>query len=308
MANIIIGIHGLANKPDRPTLSAWWEAAIREGLSNIGVHNADFQYMAVYWADLLYRSPQHQDPDFDHDSLYDDQPYIPAAPGTLRKYDEGWWDAVRETITTHGGSALDTIRGYVGLDAAADWLLEQKARDLFYYYDENRRIRDRDGRQRQARRVLMDELMNTLLPLRGENIMLIAHSMGSIISYDVLRDLGQQDSTFPINHFVTIGSPLGIPHVKDNIYNERSTYASVPVRTPTVVTEKWVNYADRRDPVAVDAHLRDDFKANTRDIRVEDDLVLNDYVTSSGESKPHKSYGYLRTPELSEHIRRFLLE
>ena len=153
----------------------------------------------------------------------------------------------------------------------------------------------------------MVELMNAILPLSGERIMLIGHSMGSIISYDVLRDLGQRDNAFDIAHFVTIGSPLGIPYVKDHVYDERGRYDSaVPLRTPSVVSDQWVNYADRKDPVAVDAHLRDDYKANGRGIRVEDDLVINDYVTGDGESRPHKSYGYLRTPELSEHIRRFL--
>ncbi len=138
--------------------------------------------------------------------------------------------------------------------------------------------------------------------------MLIAHSMGTIIGYDVLRDIGRKDPSFEIAHFVTIGSPLGLPHVKAKIIEER-TYAGTKrkrVRTPTVVTERWVNYADRRDPVAFDSHLRDDFGSNSRDIRVEDDLVINSYQSPSGEPNYHKSYGYLRTPELSEHIAAFL--
>jgi esterase/lipase superfamily enzyme len=47
--------------------------------------------------------------------------------------------------------------------------------------------------------------------------MLIAHSMGTIISYDVLRDLGQEDPSFKVPHFATIGSPLDLPHVKAKI-------------------------------------------------------------------------------------------
>ena len=306
MADVVLGIHGLANKPEKPTLSAWWEAAIREGLDkNCGVQNADFQYIMVYWADLLYRHPQHQNPDFSSDSLYNDQPYVAAAPGALRKYSEGWMDEACEAITDFGEAVLDKIRGYMGLDEASDRLLEQKLRDLAFYYDENRRLTDRIGQQRQARQVLMDELMNTLLPLTGRRIMLIAHSTGSIVGYDVLRNLGLQDNSFEVHHFVTIGSPLGLPQVKSNIYSERS-YATVPVRTPTVVTERWMNFSDRRDPVTIDPHLGDDFGANDLGIRVEDDLVLNDYVAPNGEHKPHNSYGYLRTPELSEHISNFL--
>ena len=73
-----------------------------------------------------------------------------------------------------------------------------------------------------------------------------------------------------------------------------------------MVTERWVNYADRRDPVTIDTHLRDDFGENDLHVRVEDDLVINDYVSPKGDRNSHKSYGYLRTPELSEHIRDFL--
>ena len=108
---------------------------------------------------------------------------------------------------------------------------------------------------------MQDELRKTLEPLEGNRIMLIAHSMGSIIAYDVLRDLRHKFPKFQIAQFVTIGSPLGIPHVKAKIVQER-TYDRPKrkrLRTPTIVTESWVNYADRRDPVAFDTHLRDDF-------------------------------------------------
>ena len=138
--------------------------------------------------------------------------------------------------------------------------------------------------------------------------MLIAHSMGTIIAYDVLRDIGQEDPAFEIAHFVTIGSPLGLPHVKAKIIEERDYdgQGRERVRTPSVVSAKWVNYADRKDPVALDTYLSDDYGPNAKEIQVEDDLVMNGYLSPKGEPNHHKSYGYLRTPELSEHIRDFL--
>ena len=72
-----------------------------------------------------------------------------------------------------------------------------------------------------------------------------------------------------------------------------------------MVKRRWANYADRKDPVAFDSHLRDDFGANSSAVRVEDDLVTNDY-TAQGDRNPHKSYGYLRTPEISMHIQQFI--
>lgn len=309
MTNIIIGIHGLANKPDRDILAGWWENSIREGLAkNCGIQDAEFDYVMVYWADLLYKYPQHHDSALDFDALYNDQPYREADAGALKKYKGGWLQDARATILRVAAAGYEALKRRLRMDKLDDWVLGKikVLRDLAFYYDENRKIRDRRRQLRQARRVLMDELKNTLLPLEGQHIMVIAHSMGSIIAYDVLRDIGRENPGFPVAHFVTIGSPLGIPTVRANVHEERKSYARVPVRTPTIVTERWVNYADRKDPVALDIRLRNDYGANDRGIRVQDDIILNDYTTAKGERKPHKSYGYLRTPELSEQIRDFI--
>jgi len=108
--------------------------------------------------------------------------------------------------------------------------------------------------------------------------------------------------------FAIIGSPLGLPHVKAKIIQKRNYDGprNKRVRTPTIVTTRWTNYADRRDKVALDTHLCDDLGSNKNDIRVRDDLISNSYLSPPGEPNYHKSYGYLRTPELSKHIKSFL--
>ena len=143
----------------------------------------------------------------------------------------------------------------------------------------------------------------------GRRIMLVAHSMGSIIAYDVLTLLGQSDPGFEVDHFVTIGSPLGLPHVRNKIVQEFTHRGDKEdrVRTPTVVKNRWVNFADRKDPVALDVHLGDDYGENAGGVACEDDLVHNDYrVTDEKDRNRHKSYGYLRTPEFSALVKGFL--
>ncbi len=44
-------------------------------------------------------------------------------------------------------------------------------------------------------------------------------------------------------------------------------------------------------------------RRNAVRIRVQDIPIFNSYLTPEGDRNPHKSYGYLRTPELSAHIR-----
>ena len=58
--------------------------------------------------------------------------------------------------------------------------------------------------------------------------------------------------------------------------------------------------------MAADVHLKDDYKANVRGVRVQDGLVINGYIGSKGKSNHHKSYGYLRAPEVSRIIREFI--
>jgi hypothetical protein len=81
---------------------------------------------------------------------------------------------------------------------------------------------------------------------------IVAHSLGTIITYDVLSDpaLGSLKDSL----FVTIGCPLGIGNVQDRLRNG----ASRPHPVPTALNA-WRNFADRFDPVALDGTLRDEF-------------------------------------------------
>ncbi len=55
MSKIIIGIHGLGNKPPPKTLGRWWEAALREGLERIKKPKQQFTFELGYWAHFLHR-------------------------------------------------------------------------------------------------------------------------------------------------------------------------------------------------------------------------------------------------------------
>ena len=103
MAKVIIGIHGLANKPPKAKLTQWWKKSIVEGLKK-NKHMADprFTFRMVYWAKLLYKNQQHDDPAFSFDSLYNDQPYIEAQPRALKRYTDKWWDSSRAALRGTG--------------------------------------------------------------------------------------------------------------------------------------------------------------------------------------------------------------
>jgi len=300
---IVIGIHGLANKPEPGVLKEWWKASISEGVAkNENIANPNFDFEMVYWANHLYKNPLHDDANFDFDELYNSEPYVEAVPGTLKSKDDGLLDDIAIGAFDIGGGVLDFMKKRLGINRTADAVLGSLLKDLNLYYD--------DANKRTA---LRNELKTVLLAASNRKIMLVAHSMGTIIAYDVLTLLGQTNPEFEIDHFVTIGSPLGLPHVKGKIVEEfvhRGEKERDRIRTPSVVKTRWVNFADRKDPVALDVHLSDDYLEH-HGVQCTDDLVHNDYrIKKPGDDEPdrnhHKSYGYLRTPEISAVIKGFL--
>jgi pimeloyl-ACP methyl ester carboxylesterase len=234
----------------------------------------------VYWANANYPGPLHPD----------SEPYIRTPRNQpIKTYRDGWLDQARAYVGDIPGDIIQKGKAWFGLDPVTEAVLKKKLTDLHKYYTE------KDNRKK-----LRTSLKDALVAHRDKRIVLIAHSMGSIIAYDALRELGQTDISFRVEHLITIGSPLGLPTVAAEMSREWQF-----LRTPSVV-KRWSNLSDRRDPVAFDTHLGDDYEANDEGVRVEDDLILNNYVAKDGKANYHKIYGYLRCPEMSERVRSIL--
>lgn len=123
--------------------------------------------------------------------------------------------------------------------------------------------------------------------------------MGSVIAYDVLRFLEQRDPALRVDHFVTLGSPLGLAKVK---LKAEAEFGSL--RVPGNVAA-WTNLYDGEDVVAITGALASDYMPNGG-VRVQDVQLVNDYAAPNGSANHHKSYGYLRTPEFSHLVCAFV--
>ncbi len=107
MAKTILGIHGLANKPERDQLERWWKRSLLEGLKHIGSSSADLDFKIVFWADLLYKQQLHNEEHFSFDALFNTEPYLPAKPGELSEYKEGF---LSNLLSSTMNCALDISR------------------------------------------------------------------------------------------------------------------------------------------------------------------------------------------------------
>lgn len=282
-SSIIIGIHGLSNKPPHPPKHGNdWKAAIIEGLArnhSLTVPESALPFALLYWRDWNYQEPLDPDP----------EPYEKdGSTGPFPAYQQHWPDILLGEALKWAAKPLDWAKEHLGVDLLADAVLERRLQDLSIYYENEARRRD-----------LRQRLYNVLKEHGSKQIVLLAHSMGSIIAYDVLRELGKDIPTFKVAHFVTLGSPLGLPHVLYRIRQEHVT-----LRTPSIVA-RWSNFADRRDPIAADVHLADDYDANALGVQVQDQLVLNTYERD-GKRNPHKIWGYLRAPEVTSVLKTFI--
>jgi hypothetical protein len=81
---------------------------------------------------------------------------------------------------------------------------------------------------------------------------IVAHSLGTIILYDVLSEPAL--AGLAVNLLVTVGCPLGLGNVQDRLRDGAGRPNPVP---PSLAA--WMNFADRFDPVALEATLRDEF-------------------------------------------------
>lgn len=113
---------------------------------------------------------------------------------------------------------------------------------------------------------------------------IVAHSLGSVIVYDLLCEPAL--AGLQVDLWVTVGSPLGI----GNIQNRLRDGAGRPNPVPTQLAA-WDNFADRFDPVALDATLHDDFRP-PRDFA--HDEAVNNRIRNNHDMPGYLAIGVVR--------------
>ncbi len=301
--NIIIGIHGLANKPEKNLLEKWWIKSIKEGFSTIGEKGTPFAFKLVYWADLMHDRPYDPNETDKKSATYMDDPYVPGDPTVYTSFTPS---KIKRKILDRLEKKLDKMffdeKSFINYDKFVGILIKRLFKDLDFYY--HRECSVPRFRGQNARDAIRMRLAETLRKYRKKRILLIAHSMGTIISYDVLTRTVPDVS---IDTLITIGSPLALPVIQKKILLEqgRDYKKERVVISPENIQRKWSNFSDLDDPVAINYALGDDYKKNSRGVGPVDTIVYNNYVFD-GDRDAHKLYGYLRAPEVSAAIYEFL--
>lgn len=297
-ARTVVFVHGIGNKPEQNILKCQWDHAL------FGFDLGERSRLA-YWVDR----DQHGPPEAascgsgdlvtaGFEALESRGRTGPAALRALRAEleDEAWLAqyggdpkvkrrmvALAAEIERQSAQVTENEINARAVEAKVlwlpaplrKWITRRLTRLLLhdvhaFFYDDERR------------EVMRESLRERLRP-GGGPFVVIGHSQGSMIAWDVLSefDPGEID----VELFVTIGSPLGLKEVQDQLKSLRQTKK---LAVPKVV-RRWRNFSDRFDPVCLDNRLGNDYAANAAGVAVEDARVTN----PDSPRHPHSGSGYL---------------
>lgn len=303
MQQVIIGIHGLGNKAPKFVLEQWWKDSIREGMTQAKSPKCLPEFEMVYWADILHDKPLDRWSNDEDSPYYLNEPFQRAPQQmeieehTIRQKVNGFISEKLSDIFLNDDKSLN-------YSFITDNILKRHFPDLDAYYKDD--TPSESEMPKHVRDQIRERLVQVINKYKDREIMILAHSMGTIVSYDVLNFLTPDIS---IHSLITMGSPLGLPIVIGKIAAEqkiRLNGKSV-LSSPPGISGHWYNLADITDHVALHRKLADDFLSNETGIQPIDILVNNTYQIN-GVKNPHKSFGYLQSPEFISILDGFITD
>jgi Lecithin:cholesterol acyltransferase len=316
----IVFVHGLASKPPGADLHQLWKKAFIENIRidsktlATALESNDEIFKSAYWANAI---PDH---------IVDTAEYVADLKKSVNKVinvrrreknqlhiSSGGW--VASKAKKFGLSIVDTLGAALTIK---DNVIEEYMREVRLY-------RNDQFIAEQIRQPLEDILTEAWD--KKHKVVIISHSMGTFISYDVLWKFSHRSEEKytqyrdnKVDYFITMGSPLGDDKLRDFMLIERwkksadSDNPEEQQRLYPLNIKRWHNFSAYGDVVCHDSTLKDDFfdgmkkyvKAYRSDELRDYTKLYNPFVNAEDKKNPHKSYGYLIQPKLSQKFKEFM--
>jgi hypothetical protein len=301
MRAAVVFVHGLAKKPSPEKLREIWLWALGRngprpdvfGTVNPGIDLSDQGVASdfTYWADVFYGTDYETDVSDQYEKASEVElmaTSVKAVSGELKLPEPNTTREIRflaelerRLSEANDLSTLTAIEqappgvpkaGDPGQFEIASWLprpvkqvIIRKAAMEAYYYLFNKVYESTDGTRFHVREELRRRLLEDLKAASesAEKVVIVSHSMGTMIAYDVLRNV---EACPAIDTLFTLGSPLGITEVQDELRAPDSEKVDFPARR----LQRWVNVFDPLDPICgADPRFANDF-ATVEGRRIDD--------------------------------------
>jgi hypothetical protein len=316
----IVFVHGLASKPPAADLHRLWKKAFidniridSKSIANELEANPDI-FKSAYWANAI---PDH---------IEDTEDYVDGLNKAVNKVigvrrreknqlhiKSGGWAAAN--AKKFGLSIVDTLGSALTIK---DNVIEEYMREVRFYKNDQ-------FIAEQIRQPLEDILTDAWD--KKHKVVILSHSMGTFITYDVLWKFSHRSEEKyikyrdnKVDYLVTMGSPLGDDKLRDFMLIERWKKApdakkeEERKRLYPLNIKQWHNFSAYGDVVCHDSTLEDDFfkgmkeyvKPYRKGQLMDYTKLYNPFITAKDKKNPHKSYGYLIQPKLSQKFKEFI--
>lgn len=329
MTKQLIVVHGRAVKPAEAKMRQYVERALVTGLRKNGNGSVADQIEAntvklsfVYYGDLNNEAQYERDKDIliAEDPDHGNGPALPhewierAMETTLEKYpkfnkatyNKVLKDADDTRLFDEAASAISFFGAIATFGFLNEKVIEIAKPDMGKYL-----MSQKFGSKVRYR------LHKVLEPymMAGDDIMLITHSMGCMVAYDVLWKFSHRsefrhiyDKNNPISRWATIGCPLAEPGVRKNLLDGH--LHSQDDKYPRDMVRQWANFYAEDDYISHKSRMKKAFGKHRKTMgieRIRDKPVYNCWVYHDNDddhliSNPHDLYGYLMERNLSNEV------
>jgi len=307
MPKTILFVHGRNWKPAREAFFSLWTEGLRHGIARDHPHKLPLfdacTLDMVYYGDLNNQYLANVKDEWIPDALADRRENLRR----LKQYEKADFNEATYRSLPGVNPLLEALSGtfsnLLHSIRISQRLIELVAPDIGEYWNP-----DSDFGSRIRERMIMP-LRNAME--RRDDILVIAHSLGSMLAYDTFWKFSHTAEyriaglhCHQIDCWITLGSPLGDPAVKENL---KGSHAAGARRYPTNI-RRWVNLAAEDDFISHDGQLEDDYRQMTEVGLVESitDKRIYNLGMRNGKSHPHSVLGYLIHPETADLLAAWL--
>jgi len=262
-----------------------WKRSLADGGDGVDLDVYGISSSAVYWADVMYAEPSDATEE-NESMLFEgttagevpaiDESYLDRSGDSEQAFITAMFDKYHldgdESIPVPSLEEVDESKAHELEAIPLPWFVKKPLMRIFlrdvHHYLFNTSNTPRPGETYEVQTEIRRRFVDALTNVEARPHIVVAHSMGTVISYDVLKRVQASPS---IDALITVGSPLGLSEIQDQMQPEHTKRNGFPAKVAN-----WTNLADGLDPVCgADPKITNDYRRDDQ-TTVTDEMVKND--------------------------------